>query len=190
MTAAPEVGLHQAQVIDDLVARVRAAPPRCGATRLVSVDGPSGAGKTALAARLAAALGDPPVLPMDDLYPGWDGLAAGVAALRAEVVAPLAAGRPARYRRWDWARGLPGAWCALGTPPLLVVEGVGAGAVPSGVTSLLVWLDAPEPVRRARAMARDGAAYAPFWDRWAAQERTHFTAEPTKERADVVLDPS
>ena len=67
---------------------------------------------------------------MDELYPGWDGLAAGVARLRAEVVAPLAAGRPAGYRRWDWARDTYGEHRDLGTPPLLVVEGVGAGTRP------------------------------------------------------------
>ena len=93
------------------------------------VDGPSGAGKTQLAARLVGALGGPPLLRMDDLYPGWDGLAAGVEALRRDVVAPLAEGRPARYRRWDWTTNAHAETQDLGTPPVLVVEGVGAGAV-------------------------------------------------------------
>ncbi len=177
------------RVIEALAARVRAAPPRCGATRLVCVDGPSGTGKTQLATALAAALGDPPVvaptLSMDELYPGWDGLAAGVARLRAEVVAPLTAGRPAGYRRWDWARGCLGERRDLGRPPLLIVEGVGAGA--AGGVAFLVWLDAPEEVRYRRAMDRDGQTYAPHWARWAAQERAHFDADRTADRADVVL---
>lgn len=170
-------------MIASIVARVRATPAQCGATRLVCVDGPSGAGKTRLATALATALGDPPVVRMDELYPGWDGLAAGVDRLRTEVVAPLAAGRPARYRRWDWARGTYGERRDLGVPPLLVVEGVGAGAAPG----LLVWLDAPEDVRYRRAMDRDGFTYAPHWARWAAQERAHFAADRTAERADVRL---
>ena len=173
-------------MIDDLVARTLAAPARCGPTRLVCIDGPSGSGKTELATQLAVALDGVPLLHMDDLYPGWDGLAAGVATLRADVVAPLLAGRPARYRRWDWARDAYAEWHDLGTPPLLVVEGVGAGAV-EGVASLLVWVDAPEEVRYRRAMARDGATYAPLWTRWAAQERAHFAADRTRDRADVVL---
>lgn len=184
-------------MIDELAALAFAAPPRCGATRLVCVDGPSGAGKTLFAAQLAVALGDPPLLHMDDLYPGWDGLAAGVALLRSDVVGPLAAGQSARYRRWDWARGEYGEYCVLGTPPLLVVEGVGAGAVaawPAGAVgrgapaaSLLVWLDASDEVRHRRAMARDGAAYAPHWARWAAQERAHFAVARTRDRADVAF---
>ena len=118
-------------------------PARCGSTLLVCVDGPSGAGKSELAAALARTLGGPPVVPMDELYPGWDGLAAGVARLRAEVVAPLLAGRPAGYRRWDWARDTYGEHRDLGTPPLLVVEGVGAGTAPG----FLIWVDAPQEVR-------------------------------------------
>jgi hypothetical protein len=172
-------------VLDALVGLIEAAAPRCGTTRVVCIDGPSAAGKTQLAAALAAALGDPPVVAMDELYPGWDGLAAGVARLRAEVVAPLAAGRPARYRRWDWAHDTYGDGRDLGVPPLLVVEGVGAGAVPG--IAVLIWLDAPADVRYRRAMDRDGAAYGPHWARWAAQEQAHFAADHTADRADVRL---
>ena len=120
---------------------------------------------------------------MDELYPGWDGLVAGVARLRTEVVAPLAAGQAAAYRRWDWARDTYGERRDLGVPPLLIVEGVGAGAAPGA--SLLIWMDAPEEVRYRRAMDRDGATYAPYWARWAAQERAHFAADRTFDRADV-----
>ena len=172
-------------MLSTLVERVVAAPIRCGDTRLVCLDGPSGAGKTRLAAALAAELGDPPVVAMDELYLGWDGLAAGVARLRDEVVKPLAARQPVEYRRWDWARDTYGERRDLGVPPLLVVEGVGAGATPG--VALLIWLDAPEEVRHRRAMDRDGAGYAPHWTRWAAQERAHFAADRTAERADVKL---
>jgi hypothetical protein len=177
--------------VDDLVARALAAPPRCGGTRLVCVDGPSGAGKTQLAARLVDALGGPPLLRMDDLYPGWDGLAAGVESLRRDVIEPLADGRPARYRRWDWTADAYAEPHDLGTPPVLVIEGVGAGAVaPTAggpAASLLVWLDAAEEIRYRRAMERDGATYAPHWARWAAQERAHFATDRTRERADVAF---
>jgi hypothetical protein len=36
-------------------------------------------------------------------------------------------------------------------------------------------------------MERDGATYAPHWARWAAQERAHFAADRTRERADVAF---
>jgi len=154
----------------ELADQVRAAPPRCGGTRLVCVDGPSAAGKTDLAARLAAALDNPPLVHMDELYDGWDGLAEGVRRLHGLVDA-LAAGLPARYERYDWARGSYGPAVELGTPPVLVV-----------------WLETPEVTRYRRGMARDGEAYRPYWDRWAAQEREHYAEVPTRESADVVVD--
>jgi hypothetical protein len=36
-------------------------------------------------------------------------------------------------------------------------------------------------------MARD-AAYEPFWERWAAQERDLYAADGTSARADLVID--
>jgi chloramphenicol 3-O-phosphotransferase len=172
-----------------LAQRVRAAAPRCGATRLVCIDGPSGSGKTTLAARLAAALGGPPVLHMDDVYPGWDGLAASVPLLHEQVVAPLVAGRPAGYRRYDWQRGEFAEVHDLGTPELLVVEGAGCGArLIADRAVLLVWIEAPREVRFRRGIARDGEAYRPHWERWARQEAALFAAEATACRADVRVD--
>src|SRR5674476_488189 len=61
------------------------AQTRCGTTKVVAVDGPSGAGKTDFAAALADRLASPQLLHMDDLYPGWDGLRQAVPA-RVEVI--------------------------------------------------------------------------------------------------------
>jgi chloramphenicol 3-O-phosphotransferase len=171
-----------------LVELVRGHPPRCGATRLACVDGRSGSGKTTLAARLAAGL-DAPVLHLDDLYPGWDGLAAAVPLLHDGVVTPLVAGRSAAYRRWDWQRGGPAGIVRLGRPDVLVVEGVGSGArVIAEHAVLLVWTEAPDEVRHRRGMARDGETYRPHWARWAAQEDDYLAAEDPRARADVVID--
>jgi uridine kinase len=172
-----------------LAARVRTARPRCGATRLVCIDGPSGSGKTTLAARLAAALCDPPGLHMDDIYPGWDGLADAVPLLYDQVVAPLAAGRSAGYRRYDWHRGAFAEAHDLGSPEVLIIEGAGCGArVIVDRATLLLWIEAPLEERFRRGIARDGDAYRPHWERWAHQEAAHFAAEGTAGRADVRVD--
>ena len=172
--------------LSELADRVRRTPPRCGATRLVCVDGPSGSGKSTLAGRLAAALDDPPLVHMDDLFPGWDGLAEAVPLLHDQIVAPLAAGRPARYRRYDWDVGEFAETHDLGTPPLLVVEGVAAAsAAVAPYACLLVWVEAPRDERFRRGIERDGEAYRPHWERWARQEAAHFAADGTRARADV-----
>ncbi|NAZ81277.1 hypothetical protein GTR02_05555 [Kineococcus sp. R8] len=153
---------------------------------VVAVDGPSGAGKTDFATALAHALDGAPVVAMDDLYPGWDGLEAAVPLLTAEVLAPLGAGRPARFRRYDWAAGRRGELVVVPAAPVVVVEGVGCGArEPAAHVDLLVWLDAAPAVRFARGMARDGETYRPHWRRWAAQEEVLFAREETRARADV-----
>jgi hypothetical protein len=76
---------------------------------VIGVDGPSGAGKSDLAERLATAL-DGAVLRMDDLYPGWRGLEASVPRVVAWALAPLRAGRPGRWRRYDWVQERYAEW--------------------------------------------------------------------------------
>lgn len=174
--------------LDAVAAAALAADPRCGEVVVVALDGPSGSGKTDLAARVSARLGCP-VVSMDDLYPGWDGLAAGVVVLAERVLAPLARGGRARQPVWDWAGERWGDERELAVTGLLVVEGCGSSVGAAGAyAAVRVWVDAPEPVRRARALARDGATFAPHWECWAAQERALFAADRTRERADLVVN--
>jgi uridine kinase len=171
-----------------LAARVTSCPPRAAVTRVVAVDGPSGSGKTTLAGRLATLL-EAPVIRMDDLYPGWDGLEAAVPRLLEWVLRPLATGSAARYRRYDWQAGGYAEWHDVPAAPVLVVEGVACGSRRAApFLSLLVWVEAPRQVRLRRGLERDGEAYRPHWLRWAAQEEAHFAAEGTRERADVRVD--
>jgi cytidylate kinase len=164
-------------------------PPAGVVPVVVAVDGASGAGKTRWAECLASAAGVP-MISLDEIYPGWDGLQAVTRTLRRQVLEPVAAGLPARYQRWDWDAGrYDGPWHTVRADRGLVVEGVGSGAraVADLVTSL-VWVEAPLELRYARAMARDGEGYRPHWDRWAAQERVYLDADRPRLRADLVVD--
>jgi hypothetical protein len=158
---------------------------------VVGIDGMSGSGKTVFAHRLAAELAAP-VLSTDDLVPGWDGLAESVRLLTDWVLRPLAAGQPARWRRYDWVAGRPGEWADLDPGAFLVVEGCGTGVFPAAeYLSYLIWIDAPAAERRRRLQQReDWAAYAPFADRWARQEAALQARADTPGRADVVVDNS
>lgn len=182
----------QLQALDTaaLAALVRAAPPGLGDVRLVVVDGPAGSGKTTVADRLAAALGDAPVVSMDDLYDGWAGLGDDVwRRLHAQVLQPLAAGRPGRYRRYDWHAGRFAEWHEVPVGPVLVVEGVGAAArAVEPLPSLRVWVEAPPELRLRRGIDRDGEALRAEWLAWVEREQAHFTADGTSERADVLVD--
>ena len=162
-------------------------PARAGKTRVIAIDGRSGAGKSALAATLRGELGAP-VVALEDLYGGWDGLEHGIDLLVAEVLEPLSAGRAARVPRYDWVARAWGTPWVLEPPEVLIAEGVGAGARRAAAyASRLIWIEEPAPVRKRRALDRDGATYAPYWDMWAAQEDAMLAREHTPARADVVI---
>lgn len=164
--------------------------PAVGSLRLVTVDGYSGAGKSRLTGRLAAALGRVPAVHLDFFYPGWDGLAQAAGLAVDWVAAPLHAGRPARWRRWDWTAGRFAEWHETPWAPVVVLEGCGAGAAelrPFASTS--IWIDTPPELREQRLHRRlDWPRYAPHRARWAAQEQAFYAAERPWEQADAVVD--
>ena len=161
--------------------------PTLGASRLVCVDGPAGSGKTTLATTLARETGAP-LVHTDDLLTGWDGLP-GLPAALAGLLEPLAAGRTGRAPRYDWHAGEFAGEVAVDPVPLVVVEGVGAGTLPAARwATVLVWVEAPYELRMRRGLDRDGDAFAPYWEAWAAAEATLFAEHRTRERADVVVD--
>ncbi|GAA2122045.1 AAA family ATPase [Nocardioides bigeumensis] len=165
----------------------QARPPTLGRGRLVCVDGPSGSGKTTLAEGIAALRPGTPVVHMDDLYQGWDGLA-GVADQLDGLLRPLAGGVAGRYRRWDWVAGDWAETHLVEPGPLLVLEGVGSGSPGTAdLITVLVWVEAAYDDRMARGIARDGAAYEPHWHRWAEQEAALFAEHDTRARSDLVL---
>ncbi len=167
--------------------------PRGGHTRIVAVDGPSGSGKTTLAQRVAdtlSARGEPlQIVHLDDLYPGWGGLAEAVPRLAEWVVEPLAQGRDGAYRRYDWGREEYAEWHPVPGADWLVVEGVGCGSRgPARRCTAVLWVEADRSERLRRGLARDGETFAPHWRRWADQEAALFATEGTRERADLVID--
>ncbi len=170
-----------------VVEAARAAAPAVGPTVVVAVDGRSGSGKTLLGTAVARALACP-VVHLDAVYPGWDGLEAGVALVTAYVLEPVARGEAAAYPRWDWMRSRPGRTIGVDAGRYLVLEGCGALVPPAATfAAVRVWVDAPTAVRRERALSRDGETYAPHWDRWAAQEDAVYAAARPWDSADLVL---
>ncbi|MGL5912480.1 MAG: hypothetical protein ACRCZP_20905, partial [Phycicoccus sp.] len=80
--------------VEAVTAAAAAAAPGPGGVLVVSIDGRSGSGKSSLAAAVASRL-RARVVRMDGLYPGWDGLAAGVELLLTYVLEPLWRGEQA-----------------------------------------------------------------------------------------------
>ena len=169
--------------------QAQARPPTLGGGRLVCIDGPGGSGKSTLAAAcLADAADDAAVVHMDDLYPGWSGLAS-VGDQLETLLRPLAAGEAGSYRRYDWHEAAFAETVTVPPSSLLVVEGVGSGSqVTADLCTLLVWVTAPSELRLSRGIERDGELLREQWLRWRVDEEKHFARDATFQRADVLVD--
>ena len=171
----------------EVVALAGSRPPSLGAGRLVCIDGPAGSGKTTLANEVAALTGAP-VVHMDDLFEGWDGLPHVTAQLDS-VLRPLVDDRPGSYRRWDWLADDWAETIAVPPVPMLVLEGVGSGARGhADLVTVLAWVEVPPDLRIARGLARDGQHLAERWEQWVLDERAHFDREGTRDRVDLAFD--
>ena len=172
-------------LLRDAAASVLARPPRRGATRVVAVDGGSGAGKSTVAGLFAQALGAQ-VVHTDDVawfhsfFDWWPLLVDG-------VLDPLAEGRDVRYRppAWD-ERGREGV-IEVALSPALVVEGVGAGRCElAPYLDFLVWVDTDRHIAMERGLAREGETLD-FWREWEQQEERHLEADRPWSRADLIV---
>ncbi|MFF5102616.1 uridine kinase [Streptomyces sp. NPDC000134] len=174
-------------VIHALAARLRALPPSCGPVRLIGVDGHAGSGKSTFAGRLAAVLGGAPVLHLDDIA-SHEELFDWTGRLLAQVIEPFARGEDARYRPYDWRARRFGPPRPLPCAPLVLLEGVGAGrrALRPRLAALL-WMEMPAGRAWARGRARDGEEQREFWDGWTPAEREHFSADPTRPHAHLLV---
>lgn len=197
--------------IGDIVARIQAAPARCGTTRVVLIDGPAGAGKSTLAARLAVALGGvasagagtftpesaaaPTALVQtlhgDDMYEGWEGLTRLDQVLWDQVLAPLAASRVGAFHLWDWVAGRRTHRIEVPPLPYLLIEGVGvASRAAREVAALVIWVEAPWEERLRRGLARDGDSYdvVEQWRGFEADTGAIHAASGARDAAQVHID--
>ncbi|WP_407640637.1 uridine kinase family protein [Actinacidiphila alni] len=176
-----------AMTLRQVGAIVREAVPARGRTRLIAVDGHAGAGKSTVAARLAAELGGAPVVHTDDLATheepfGW------TERLAEQVLAPLAEGKAARHQVYDWTARRFAGEREVPPAPVVLIEGVGSGRrALRPYLALLLWLEVSPEVARRRGLLRDGPELAHFWTGWTAAEDAHFADDPSRPFADLLL---
>ncbi|MDQ2838134.1 MAG: uridine kinase [Actinomycetota bacterium] len=144
---------------------------------MVAVDGGAAAGKSTLAAELIGRLPDCAVLHLDDLLDGWTGQFSFAERLHSQVLAPLAAGRPARYHRYDWIAGRFADWVTMAVPDTLIVEGVSTIDACGTLASIRIFLDATRADRQQRWILRDGPPQ-PEWSAWLDNEDRYFAEHP------------
>jgi uridine kinase len=189
----------------DIVERLRVLH-RSRPTVLVAIDGPGGAGKSALAGRLAddlAATGiNAHIVRFDDFFlPSAERSRVAVpekpvggdfdwARLRDQVLAPIRAGRPALYARYDWDRDALTTTRAVPAGGIVIVEGVYCSRreLASGY-DLRIWVDCPREIRLARGLERDGEEARSRWeDDWMPSEDRYVREHRPHELADLIVD--
>lgn len=175
--------------VDALATLMRGLPPSCGPVRLVGIDGHAGSGKSTFAGRLADALGGAPVLHLDDIATHEE-LFSWTDRLLDQVIEPLRRGEGARYAPYDWRERRSGPARVLPCAPVVLVEGVGAGRrALRPCLARLMWMELPDEEAWARGRTRDGAEQSEFWVGWVRAERRHFSEDPSRPFADLLIRP-
>ena len=177
--------VDRAQVLAVIAELARTRPAE---TLWVGIDGPGGAGKSTLATHVAADVEGAVVVEVDDFsgpqVAEWDW-----PRFEHQVVAPLLAGRPARYQVWNWDADAGAEWREVAVGSVVLVEGVSATrselVVPWDVT---VWVETPREVRLARARERDGPEIMIRWhEHWIPSEEAYIAREHPQDRVDLIV---
>lgn len=104
-----------------------------------------------------------------------------------------ARGEDARYQARDWHHDefgtSLGEWKTLPWSPLVIVEGTTfARRDAADAVAFRVWVEAPEEVRLARGIARDGESHRALWLDWMKRERDFFARDRTRDYADLRIN--
>lgn len=199
------------QVIESL-RRIIEAP--LAATRgavTVALDGPSGGGKSAITAALAAVL-PAVVVPGDDFFAAqisgaeWNARTPMERArdaidwkrLRELALEPLRAGRPAVWSPFDFGAGersdgtygISSRMERREPANVILLDGAySARPELADLVDLTILIDAPESVRRARLEAQESAEFLRAWhERWDNAEAYYFRNVRRSSSFDVVVD--
>ncbi|MFT4245919.1 MAG: hypothetical protein QM571_05305 [Micrococcaceae bacterium] len=145
-------------------------------TFFIGIDGLSGSGKTHLAKKIAKKF-DIPVFHIEDLYPGWNGLTAGITEYQ-RILPLLKSGLAIQYISWDWEHNRKQN-SQIKPQKLIIFEGVGACiGKAKDFLDYTIWLACKEEKRKQQALTRDGNQYRPYWNTWAKQEKQLLVANP------------
>ena len=176
---------------------VRRSLPVRGEVRVITIDGPAGAGKSTMAASLSERLNKAPIVHMDDLYRGWqDALTPQLTSvLKDHILTPISLGKVGGYRRWDWLRNTPGEALAVPRHEYLILEGVGASQrVVRPFASTMIWISIDAATGMERVIERDSKRVADPEDfirqmqAWQGLELMHFERESTFDASHLRCD--
>ena len=164
----------------------------CGDTKIVTIDGPAGSGKTTLANELsnewADSLGVMSVVHLDELYEGWDD-ALGQKLfdrIAAWILEPIRNSLSPKHLKFDWHQGKYASWSELPLTPIVIIEGVGSGhSALRNCVSQAIWVEADDDLLLDRVVQRDGEVVRDEMLIWKSRERSYFELHDVKQAAHI-----
>ncbi|CAB4714222.1 MAG: AAA family ATPase [Actinobacteria bacterium] len=155
---------------------------------LIAIDGPAGAGKTTLAAKLLeefSATQTVAVIHMDDLYNGWtDALGDELSQKLGQIVRQYSLGRVFEIEIFDWSSMKFVGVQRIQPTDVLILEGVGAAQkIVRDADAITYWLDIEPAIGLERVLARDGQEIEVFMHQWQLDQEIHFVRDKTRENA-------
>ena len=169
---------------------IEASSALCGDTKIVTVDGPAGSGKTTLANELSIELADSSspmsVIHLDELYEGWDGALDVKLFERIDswILAPIRNGLNPKHLKYDWHQSKYASWSEVPRTSIVIIEGVGSGHAslrPS--VSQAIWVEADDEILLDRVVKRDGESIRDEMLIWKVREQTYFDLNDVKQAA-------
>jgi uridine kinase len=166
----------------------------CGDTKIVTIDGPAGSGKTTLANELSIALSDSfsamSVIHLDELYEGWnDALGQKLFdRIEAWILAPIRNGLNPKYLKYDWYQGKYASWSEVPLTSVVIIEGVGSGHTSMRQSvSQAIWVEADEDLLLDRVIQRDGESIRDEMLIWKVREQNYFDSNDIKNSAHLKI---
>ena len=159
---------------------------------LLAIDGPAGAGKTTLAAKLEAEYSihsTVRIIHMDDLYNGWnDGLGQSLTDTLQAITTAYLSGNQCTVKVFNWHLMNFDREEVIVPTDYLILEGVGAAQkVVRDAGAITYWLDIDAETGLQRVLARDGAHIEEEMRQWQIQQSIHFAKDQTRENCEIKL---
>lgn len=178
--------IHQFDLSEAIIA-IQNALPKCGRTRIITIDGPAGSGKTTLAQQLSRELNGASVIHLDELYEGWDNALNTelFERIRAWILKPIENDLSPKHLLFDWAAMAFTSWKEIAPTPVLIIEGVGSGhSLLRQYVSQAIWVEADEELLLNRVVQRDGEVVRAPMVSWQLREKPYFESQEVKKFAD------
>ncbi|CAB5108177.1 MAG: AAA family ATPase [Actinobacteria bacterium] len=159
---------------------------------LIAIDGPAGAGKTTLAAKLERELSlknSVCVIHMDDLYAGWENaLDEDLTQRLSEIVNAFTSHIQFTISVFNWSSNSFDSYRRIEPTDILIIEGVGAGQkVVREAAATLYWLDIEPSLGLERVLARDGFEIELHMRQWQKDQARFFESDLTRNFADHII---